>query len=126
MIIIDTHVLIWALYDSEKLSPKAAQAIRENDCCVSIASLWEMSIKMTKGTLKLRDTILQVAAKCQEMGVEILEITPQHCEKLRTLPDYHRDPFDRIIIAQSCVEKYPLVTRDENIWAGYPEAEKIW
>lgn len=51
MVLIDTHVLIWALYDPEQLSVSAMKAIRDNDCCVSIASLWEMSIKMAKGTL---------------------------------------------------------------------------
>ena len=126
MIIIDTHVLIWALYDSDKLSHVAARAIAENDCCVSIASIWEMSIKIAKGSLRIRDSILKVAERCMEMGVEILPIKPVHCQRLQTLPVYHGDPFDRIIMAQSLEEGYPLVTRDENIWNGYPEVEKIW
>lgn len=126
MIIIDTHVLIWALYDSEKLSLEAARAIRDNDCCVSIASLWEMSIKAAKGALKLRETIPEVADRCREMGVELLAITPEHCQRIQSLPDHHRDPFDRIIMAQSLVEGFPLVTKDENIWNGYDEVSKIW
>ena len=126
MILMDTHVLIWALYASDMLSKNAKEAIRDNDCCVSIASLWEMSIKMAKGTLKLRESILTVAERCQSMGVEILPITPRHCERMQSLPDYHRDPFDRIIIAQAFVEGYTLVTKDENIWNGYPEADRLW
>ena len=90
MIIIDTHVLIWALYDSEKLSSGAVRAIRENDCCVSIASLWEMSIKVAKGTLRLKESITEVARRCREMGVELLAITPEHCQKIQSLPDYHK------------------------------------
>lgn len=126
MVLIDTHALIWALYDSGKLSEAAKQAIRQSDCCVSIASLWEMSIKMSKGSLKLRESIMEVADRCMAMGVELLGLKPEHCQKLMALPDYHRDPFDRIIMAQSLVEGFPLVTKDENIWAGYPEVEKIW
>ena len=85
-----------------------------------------MSIKQAKGTLKLRDSIVEIATRCRTMGVEILPITPQHCQRLQTLPDYHRDPFDRIIMAQSLTEGYPLVTRDKNIWNGYDEVKKIW
>ena len=126
MILIDTHVLIWALYDSAKLSEIAMKAIEENDCCVSVVSLWEMSIKRSRGSLRLRDSILEIAARCESMGVEILPLKPVHCQKLQELPDYHRDPFDRIIMAQSLVEDYPLVTKDENIWAGYDAVKKLW
>ena len=126
MVPIDTHVLIWALYDPEQLSVSAMKAIRDNDCCVSIASLWEMSVKMAKGRLKLRESIMTVAERCQAMGVEILPITPEHCERFQGLPKYHKDPFDRMIVAQSLAEGYTLVTKDENIRAGYDMIEKIW
>ena len=94
MVLIDTHALIWALYDSGKLSENAASAIRENDCCVSIASLWEMSIKIARGTLRLKDSITDIARRCLAMGVDILAITPEHCQQIQALPDYHRDPFE--------------------------------
>ena len=126
MVIIDTHALIWALYDSGKLSPAALNAIGESECCVSIASLWEISIKQAKGALKLKDSILKIADKCEGMGVHFLPITPEHCPRIQELPDYHRDPFDRIIMAQALTEGYPLVTKDENIWVGYPQIQKIW
>ena len=82
------------LYDVRQLSAEALKALSGNDSCVSIASLWEMSIKQTLGKI--------------------------------TLPLYHHDPFDRIIMAQSLVEHRPLVTRDAKIWNGYSEIEKIW
>lgn len=69
---------------------------------------------------------MEIAERCESMGVEILAIKPEHCQRLQSLPDYHRDPFDRIIMAQSLVEGYPLVTKDENIWARYDEVKKIW
>jgi len=126
MVLIDTHVLIWALYDSEQLSSKARDAISERNCCVSIASLWEMSIKVFNGKLILKDTILDIGRKCTEMGVDILPIRPEHCQQLQSLPLYHKDPFDRMIIAQAIVEGCPLVTKDENIWKGYDGLTKIW
>lgn len=76
MVLLDTHVLIWALYDPDQLSHAARDAIRNNDCSVSIASIWEMSIKIAKGQLVLKDTIVQIAGRCLNMGVDIMPITP--------------------------------------------------
>lgn len=85
-----------------------------------------MSTKIARGTLRLRDSITDIARRCLAMGVDILAITPEHCQQILALPDYHRDPFDRIIMAQAVVEGYPLVAKDENIWNGYDMVEKIW
>lgn len=126
MVMIDTHVLIWMLYDVKQLSDIALKALSENDGCVSIASLWEMSIKQSLGKISLPQTIIQIADKCQQMGVDIVPIKPEHCQRIQSLPLYHNDPFDRIIIAQSMVEGYTLVTRDRKIWDGYPEVDKMW
>ena len=85
-----------------------------------------MSIKVAKGQLLLKDSIPDIAHRCTEMGVDILGITPEHCQRLQSLPTYHKDPFDRMLIAQAVVEDLPLVTKDENIWKGYDILEKIW
>ena len=126
MVLMDTHVLIWLLYDRARLSRNAIFALSENDVCVSIASLWEMSIKKTKGLIDFDNTIPQIADKCEAMGIELLPITPLHCQRIQALPPFHKDPFDRIIMAQSLVEGMPLVTCDEKIWQGYPEVRTIW
>jgi PIN domain nuclease of toxin-antitoxin system len=126
MVIIDTHVLLWMLYDVQQLSAGALKALSENDSCISIASLWEMSIKQTLSKITLPHTIPEIADKCRQMGVDIIPITPEHCQRIQTLPLYHNDPFDRIIMAQSLVDRRPLVTRDKKIWDGYPEIDKIW
>ncbi len=126
MVLIDTHALIWALYDPEQLSAAAAAAISKGNCCISVVSLWEMSIKVAKGQLLLKDSIPDIARRCAEMGVDILGITPEHCQRLQSLPAYHKDPFDRMLIAQAVVEGFPLVTKDENIRKGYDILEKIW
>ena len=126
MVIIDTHVLIWMLYERDRLSPGALRALSSNDVCVSIVSLWEMSIKKAKGMIDFDHTIPQIADKCREMGVDILRVTPEHCQRIQTLPLYHKDPFDRMIVAQAAVEGMTLVTRDEKIWNGYPNVDKLW
>ena len=126
MVMIDTHALIWALYEPERLSLAAAHAISAQPCLVSVVSLWEMSIKAGKGQLILRDSIIDIARKCLRMNVSILAVTPEHCQRLQSLPPFHKDPFDRMIITQAMVEGVPLVTKDENIWKGYDALEKIW
>ena len=125
MVIIDTHVMLWMLYDVRQLSPVARKALAEEDSCVSIASLWELSIKQTLGKISLPHTIPQIAEKCKQMGVDIVPITPEHCQRIQTLPLYHNDPFDRIIMAQSLVDCRLLVTLDKKIWDGYPEVDKF-
>jgi PIN domain nuclease of toxin-antitoxin system len=116
MVIIDTHVLLWMLYDVQQLSAGALKALSENDSCISIASLREMSIKQTLSKITLPHTIPEIADKFRQMGVDIIPITPEHCQRIQTLPLYHNDPFDRIIMAQSLVDRRPLVTRDKKIW----------
>ena len=126
MYLIDTHVFIWMLYHPEMLSDDAMALISDSDLAISIATLWEMSIKKTKGQISFDETIPELAAICKRQGIDILPITPAHCQRIQALPLYHKDPFDRIIMAQSLVEGWPLVTRDANIWNGYPEVHKVW
>ena len=115
MFLIDTHILLWALYDSEKLSENAMVALNSERCCVSIASLWEISIKQSLGKLQLRQSIEQIAEQCDKYGIPIIGIEPRHCQKQLELPFIHKDPFDRIIIAQAVTEGYTIITADEFI-----------
>lgn len=129
MVLIDTHILLWILSDSRQITEKARKALDENDACISIASLWEMAIKASlkkaEKRLELEETIQQIADRCVSQGIDILPITPTDCEKIRTLPHHHEDPFDRIIIAQASTRDFPLITKDENIWK-YGDIEIIW
>lgn len=129
MVLIDTHILLWILSDSRQITEKARKALDENDACISIASLWEMAIKASlkkaEKRLELEETIQQIADRCVSQGIDILPITPTDCEKIRTLPHHHEDPFDRIIIAQASTRGFPLITKDENIWK-YRDIEIIW
>lgn len=122
---LDTHVLLWLLFDEEKLSPKAVDALMCSRCCVSVASFWEMSVKMSTGMLRLPKSLEEIAQQCALMGIDIAPITLEDCMIVRALPFIHRDPFDRIIIAHAIAEDMPLVTHDSNV-RRYPQAQVIW
>ena len=125
MILLDTCALIWSLFESDHLSTLARQALRENDRAVSIASLWEMSIKITLGKLHLSKTITDIAKLCEASGIIILAITPEDCEAIQALPLIHKDPFDRIIMAQSIRTGADIVTDDDKI-RQYRMVKTIW
>ena len=116
MYLIDTHVLIWSLFDTDNLSD-TAKIIIENDekIFVSIASLWEMAIKNSIGKLELKQSIKDIANVCNKNGIAIIDITPSHCDSIRELPDIHHDPFDRMLIAQAKAENMSFLTHDSLI-----------
>jgi PIN domain nuclease of toxin-antitoxin system len=114
-LLLDTHTFLWFIDGDTALSPYARQLIedRTNERLLSIASLWEMAIKASLGrlTLSLSFTDL-VAEHVHGNAIELFVILPHHLDVLTTLPFYHKDPFDRIIIAQSQAENIPILSRD--------------
>ena len=122
-LLLDTHALIWALANPDRLSPQAAEAIRAetNDVFVSIVSPWEIAIKKSLGKLRAPDD-LQV--QLNEKGFELLQVSLRHTESLESLPRHHGDPFDRMLIAQARVEGLPIVTADPS-FAGY-DVTVVW
>lgn len=129
MVLIDTHVLLWIFSDSGRLTISARNAISGNAVCVSIASLWEIAIKASlkreDKRLELKESIQKIAETCRAQEIDIIPISPNDCQRIRTLPHHHEDPFDRLIMAQAIERGIPLITKDENIWK-YQEVEKIW
>lgn len=121
--LIDTHVLLWWREASPLLSPLASTQIAagENDILVSIASLWEITIKRRLGKLAFAEDFETVL---REERFELLGISFQHLRRLDALPLLHRDPFDRLLIAQALTENVPLLTGD-SIFAAYG-ATPIW
>lgn len=114
-LLLDTHALLWFLADDAQLSRRARDLIEDaaNEVFVSVASLWEMSIKISLGKLQLSqsfDTFIpeQLALN----NIELLGITIAHTADILLLPFHHRDPFDRLLIAQSRVEQMALVSVD--------------
>jgi len=124
-VLLDTHTLLWALTDETKLSARVRELLPKAETWFSVASLWEIVIKVQIGKIPLpRPTGPFVISKLALNGVQILQVTPDHVLRIESLPDYHRDPFDRMLIAQSLEEKLPLVTAD-RVFARYP-VQVIW
>ena len=110
--LLDTHVLIW--WDAgQKLSRAAREAIQQaDDVYVSVASAWEIAIKASLGKISSKRSVSQATAEC---GFLELPITFAHAQGVATLPGIHRDPFDRMLVAQAIVEGLTVVTRDPVI-----------
>ena len=113
-ILLDTHVLIWALENNPTLSAAAKNAIicGDNLVFVSSASIWEIGIKVKAGKLKVPNNLQE---ELKNHRFTPLSITHSHAENAAQLPPIHKDPFDRILIAQANIENLTLVTRDEQI-----------
>ena len=113
-LLLDTHVLLWWLDDNPNLSQSARTVIADgnNLVFVSAAVIWEIQIKQALGKLKIPVNFRKVLDR---QGFDLLDITVEHAYAVGRLPLYHRDPFDRILVAQAKVEKMTLVSRDNHI-----------
>jgi PIN domain nuclease of toxin-antitoxin system len=114
-LLLDTHTLLWFLADAPDLSPPAREALVDagNEALVSVASLWEIAIKLSLGKLELLRPFDEVIpAELDRNAISVVPILPAHLQRLIRLPFHHRDPFDRLIAAQSLVEDTTLLSRD--------------
>jgi PIN domain nuclease of toxin-antitoxin system len=125
-LILDTHVLIWFLDGDEKLSKKAKNAIEnsKNSKYISIATIWELAIKKSLNKIDFKNGFENFLKLIDENGFEILPISIESIIKLSNLEFIHRDPFDRILVAQCKSENMILITKDELILKY--EIESIW
>ena len=114
--LLDTHTLLWFLQDDPQLPKKISSRIRniENNCFVSIASLWEIDIKIKLGKLSIKFPFERFAVYLADNDLEVLAISFDHISQVLNLDMLHRDPFDRIIIAQGITEDLTILTRDEH------------
>lgn len=122
-LLLDTPAFLWWMADSSRLSPRARSEISnpENEILFSIASAWEISIKRSLGKLKAPDDL---AAAIDEQSLDLLGITLAHINALGQLKHHHRDPFDRMLIAQASTERARLVSGDA-IFLSYG-ADILW
>ncbi len=112
-VLIDTHVLLWGLQDEAKLSRRVRTLLPAAEVWISVASLWEIIAKVQIGKLVLPTPVGDyLTTKLTTNGVSVLPLTFDHVRRLEELPMHHRDPFDRILIAQSLNESLPLVSAD--------------
>ena len=112
--IIDTHTFLWFIHDSPQLSANAKNLLEsDNDLWVSIVSLWEIAIKVNIGKLTLPNAYEDFIPEQLTLNdIEILPITMAHLAIYTTLPLYHRDPYDRLIIGQAMTEKVSIIGAD--------------
>lgn len=113
-VLIDTHALLWYLQGDANLSNLALTTIedKDNDVFVSIVSLWEIAIKSGLSKLELQRPFENLEADLQRLDIKILPIAFAELDIYRSLPLHHRDPFDRILIAQSIGNSLTIITRD--------------
>lgn len=126
-LLIDTHTLIWAMDDPSKLSEPAAASLQDpaNDLLLSAATVWEMAIKISQGKLKLSLSYRMWMEKAiSDLELAILPVTVEYAEQQSKLPTHHKDPFDRLIIAQAILESVPVVC-DDTAFDSYGIA-RIW
>jgi len=124
--LLDTHTFLWAISGSERLSRRAECIfVGPSDLWLSVASIWEILIKVQIGKIPLPlPAGPYIVKKLVENRIETLRISLDHVLKVETLPMHHSDPFDRILIAQSIEEGWPLITADP-IFERYP-VQVIW
>jgi PIN domain nuclease of toxin-antitoxin system len=116
-LLLDTHSLIWFLNGDDKLSELAKSLIEDpaNSKIVSIASIWEIAIKLSLDKFRFQKGFKHFLDLVEDNGFELLPITFEHALALSTLEFKHRDPFDRLLIAQCMTDKLVIVTKDDNI-----------
>jgi len=116
-ILLDTNALIWFLNGDSKLSDKAKTEIEniENDKIISIASIWEIAIKMSLNKFRFDKGLKRLFELIEENGFDILPISFEHTLIVSSLEFIHRDPFDRILVSQCKSDNLAIVTKDENI-----------
>ena len=126
MYIIDTHTLLWFMNGSSELPAKTRELIGRSDkVYVSIASFWELAIKHSTGKLALHVPVSEIMkAVEQELHFTILPVRAAHLDVVSSLPFHHRDPFDRLLIAQAKAENETLISVDEH-FAEY-DVNVIW
>lgn len=125
--LLDTNAFLWFISGSDRLSDKACDFITDfnNDLAISIASLWEIAIKTSIGKLELFSPFDQlIPSQLEKNDINILPIDLNHLSAIINLEFHHRDPFDRLIIAQGITEQLPVITSDA-IFSTYP-VNVIW
>jgi PIN domain nuclease of toxin-antitoxin system len=125
-LLLDTHVFIWWDTKPKKLPKKVIALCQDSDntLFVSLASLWEMQIKLQLGKLSLNLSLAEMVSSQQANGIELLPITFPHILKVGELPSHHNDPFDRLLVAQAIAEDIVVITADKT-FTNYP-IKTVW
>lgn len=127
-LLLDTQVLLFWLAQPDRLSRRAEGLISDDEARLlwSVASSWELAIKAALGKLRLPEPVgTFVTSRLEANGIELLPIQLRHAHHVADLSHHHRDPFDRMLIAQAALERVPIVTSDHRVFRKYG-VEAIW
>ena len=124
MYLLDTHAIIWYVIGSNELSVTARNLMETKRCFFSFVSLWEIAIKQAKGILDFEINISQLKIVLENEEFIYLNPTEYDIERMKKLPDIHRDPFDRLLISQAIENNLTIMTRDLKI--SLYEVKTIW
>jgi len=121
-LLLDTHVFIWWDSDPARLSPHALAALEDpaNQVVLSTVSIWEIVIKSALGKLQVRQPLGQIVMQQQSNGLVMLPVLLEHVLAVEALPPLHKDPFDRLLVAQAKVERAEFVSADQLLAAYLP------
>ena len=122
--LLDTHALLWYLFDSKNLSKMAKEIINNEFCYYSKVSLWEIAIKQSRNLLQYKNSIQDIIDACKEEEFAELLVSGKSLELLKNLPDIHKDPFDRLIITMAQENNVTIVTKDSKI--PLYDVETVW
>ncbi|MBM3268534.1 MAG: type II toxin-antitoxin system VapC family toxin [Candidatus Sericytochromatia bacterium] len=114
-LLLDTHPYLWLLEGDRRLSRAVAEAYEDpaNEFLLSVASLWEATIKISLGKLAISNNLAEfLERQPREQGIAVLQIEVSHLRRLGELAHHHRDPFDRLLAAQSLAEGIPIISMD--------------
>jgi PIN domain nuclease of toxin-antitoxin system len=119
-LLLDTHVVLWAATEPAQLASEARRALEDgaNEACVSVVTAWEIAIKQSLGKLELpKSAETWLPEVVRRTGFDVIELDLAAALRVRSLPWHHRDPFDRLLVAQALEAGYGLVTRDATLRA---------
>jgi PIN domain nuclease of toxin-antitoxin system len=129
-VLLDTHTVIWFYAGHERLEQKPKQIIENTNtvCFLSLASIWEMAIKIKLGKMNLGVSLERFIEDITENGIQILPVEVEHILKTQDMAFHHRDPFDRLIFCQAIVENMVLVSADEvaDLYFANESVKQIW
>ena len=117
-LLLDTHAFLWFILNDPRLSPNAAALLIDpaNELLLSPASYWEIAIKVSIGKLTLAEPFDSIFPKqLENNGTDVLDIKREHASKLVSLPFHHKDPFDRLLVAQALYQGWPILSHDPLI-----------
>jgi len=124
--LIDTQILVWLIIDTQKVPNYIINILDDtkNEIFISAVSIWEIAIKISVGKLFFPFELKSIVKVINDMRIQILNIKSEHLIKVAELPYHHKDPFDRLIIAQAMIEKLPIISSDRNF--NYYDIKNIW